>query len=302
MGSLILLFVRLSRPLFLFGGALVYALGVGIADYLGVAIDWGLYILGQAFVTTLQLSAQYLNEYFDSPADAENPNRTPFSGGSGAVGPGKLSRNTVLLAAVTALTVLASLTVILIDRAPISPLLVLVLVLGFAGAFFYSMPPVRLATSGYGELTTSILVSFLVPAFALLLQTGELHRLLLISSIPLTALHLAMMLVFEFPDYATDIKFEKKTLLVRIGWERGMVLNNLLILGAFLLLGISVILNVPSGIVLPSFLLLPFGLLQIWQLRIIAAGGKPNWTLVGLTGVILFAGVAYMLAFAFWVR
>jgi 1,4-dihydroxy-2-naphthoate octaprenyltransferase len=302
MGSLILLFVRLSRPLFLFGGALVYALGVGIADYLGVAIDWGLYILGQAFVTTLQLSAQYLNEYFDSPADAENPNRTPFSGGSGAVGPGKLSRNTVLLAAVTALTVLASLTVILIDRAPISPLLVLVLVLGFAGAFFYSMPPVRLATSGYGELTTSILVSFLVPAFALLLQTGELHRLLLISSIPLTALHLAMMLVFEFPDYATDIKFEKKTLLVRIGWERGMVLNNLLILGAFLLLGISVILNVPSGIVLPSFLLRPFGLLQIWQLRIIAAGGKPNWTLVGLTGVILFAGVAYMLAFAFWVR
>lgn len=302
MGSLIQLFVRLSRPLFLLGGALVYALGVGIADYLGVPIDWGLYVLGQAIVTTLQLSAQYLNEYFDSPADAENPNRTPFSGGSGAVGPGKLSRNTVLMAAVTTLTILASLTVLLIDRAQISPLLVLILVFGFAGAFFYSMPPIRLATSGYGELTTSILVSFLVPAFALLLQTGELHRLLMISAIPLTALHLAMMLVFEFPDYATDIKFEKKTLLVRIGWERGMVLNNLLILSAFLLLGISAIVGIPSGIVLPSFLLLPFGLLQIWQLRGIAAGGKPNWTLVGLNGVILFAGVAYMLTFAFWVR
>jgi hypothetical protein len=81
-----------------------------------------------------------------------------------------------------------------------------------------------------------------------------------------------------------------------------MVLNNLLILSAFLLLGLAALLGVPSGIVLPSFLLLPFGLLQIWQMRIIAAGGKPNWSLVGLTAVVLFAGVAYMLAFAFWVR
>lgn len=292
----------MSRPLFLLGAVIVYALGVGIADYLGVPIDWGLYLLGQAFVTALQLSAQYLNEYFDSPADAVNPNRTPFSGGSGAVGPGKLSRNTVLLAAVTMLTIVASLTVLLINRAPATPLLIVVLVLGFLGAFFYSVPPVRLVTSGYGELTTSFLVAFLVPGFAFLLQTGSFHRLLLVSALPLTALHLAMMLVFEFPDYATDLKFEKETLLVRIGWERGMVMNNLLILTAFLLLGLAAILSVPAGIVLPSFLLLPFGLLQIWQMRVIAAGGKPNWTLMGLTGIILFAGVAYMLAFAFWVR
>jgi 1,4-dihydroxy-2-naphthoate octaprenyltransferase len=300
--SPIKLFLRMSRPLFLLGAVIVYALGVGIADYLGVPIDWGLYLLGQAFVTALQLSAQYLNEYFDSPADALNPNRTPFSGGSGAVGPGKLSRNTVLLAAVTALTIVASLTVLLINRAPATPLLIVVLVLGFLGAFFYSVPPVRLVTSGYGELTTSFLVAFLVPGFAFLLQTGSFHRLLLVSALPLTALHLAMMLVFEFPDYATDLKFEKETLLVRIGWERGMVMNNLLILTAFLILGLAAILSVPAGIVLPAFLLLPFGLLQIWQMRVIAAGGKPNWTLMGLTGIILFAGVAYMLAFAFWVR
>lgn len=302
MESPVRLFIRLSRPLFLLGGILVYALGVGIADYLGIPIDWGIYFLGQAFVTTLQLSGQYLNEYFNAPADTENPHRTPFSRGSGAVGPGKLSRNTVLLAALTALTVLASVTVVLIARAPISPLLIILMVLAFAGAIFYSMPPVHLARTGYGELTTSIMVSFMVPTFAFLLQFGDLHRLLMISTIPLTALHLAMMLVFEFPDYASDIKFDKKTLLVRIGWERGMILNNYLILGAFLLLGVASILNVPSGIVLPSFLLLPFGIFQIWQMRNIAAGGKPNWTIVGLIGVVLFAGVAYMLTFAFWVR
>ena len=38
------LFFILSRPLFLVGGVLVYALGAGIARYLGTPIDWGLYV------------------------------------------------------------------------------------------------------------------------------------------------------------------------------------------------------------------------------------------------------------------
>ncbi len=59
------LLIRLSRPLFLLGGVLVYALGVGIARYLGMGIDWGMYFVGQFWVTTLQLAGQYLNEYFD---------------------------------------------------------------------------------------------------------------------------------------------------------------------------------------------------------------------------------------------
>ena len=40
------LFVQLSRPLFLLGAALLYALGAGIARYLGAELDWGAYLLG----------------------------------------------------------------------------------------------------------------------------------------------------------------------------------------------------------------------------------------------------------------
>jgi hypothetical protein len=43
MDSKVLLFVRLARPLFLLGGVLIYALGAGIARYLGAEIDWGVY-------------------------------------------------------------------------------------------------------------------------------------------------------------------------------------------------------------------------------------------------------------------
>ena len=301
MRSVRLIFI-LSRPLFLVGGVLVYALGAGIARYLGAPIDWGLYILGQFYVTTMQLSAQYLNEYFDSTADQDNPNRTPFSGGSGAVGEGKLSHETVMWASLTSLTILASLTVVMIKVAPISPLLISIVVLAFLGSFFYSAPPVRLANSGYGELTTSILVANLVPIFAFVLQYHEFHRLLAMSTFPLTALHLAMMIVFEFPDYLNDIKHDKPTLLVRIGWQRGIILHNILILSAFLFLGLAATFGLPLAIVLPAFIPLPLGLLQIWQMRRIDAGAKPNWTTMGFTAVVLFASVAYLLAFTFWTR
>jgi 1,4-dihydroxy-2-naphthoate octaprenyltransferase len=296
------LLIRLSRPLFLLGGVLVYGLGVGIARYLGAPIDWSLYIIGQAYVTTMQLSAQYLNEYFDAPADQQNPNRTPFSGGSGAVGEGKLSQETVMWAALTALTVLASLTVVLISVVQLTPLLVTLVVLAFAGSFFYSTPPVRLSQTGYGELSTSILVANLVPIFAFVLQTGEMHRLLVMSTFPLTTLHLAMMIVFEFPDFLNDLKFEKLTLLVRVGWERGMVLHNILILTTFLLLGLAATFGLPWAIALPAFIPLPIGLLQIWQMRRIAAGGKPNWTTMAFTAVVLFGSVTYLLAFTYWTR
>lgn len=301
MQTVVLIF-RLSRPLFLVGAALVYALGAGIARYLGVEINWGLYLLGQAWVTLLQLSTHYLNEYFDAPADAENSIRTPFSGGSGAIGPGKLQRSTALALAAGCLTVVASLTVLLNWQGVLSPATLFVMVLIFLGAFFYSVPPVRLASTGYGELTTSILVANLLPALAFLLQTGELHRLLAMSTFPLTALHLAMMLAFELPDYANDLKFEKNTLMVRLGWQRGMTMHNALILSAYLLLALAVSFGLPLSIAWPSFLTIPIGLLQIWQMRRVADGAPPNWTSLTITPVVLFAAMTYLLAFAYWTR
>lgn len=295
------LFLQLSRPLFLVGVALVYALGAGIARYLGVSLDWGIYLLGQAWVALLQLSAQYLNEYYDSPTDAENPNRTWLTGGSGAIGPGKLSRQTALLAALTCLALLASLTVLLLARFDGNPLLLyLMMLLAFLGAFFYSSPPVRLVSSGYGELVVSIMVCYLVPAFSFLLQTGELHVLVAMCAFPLFGLHMAMLLALELPDYGADLRFEKRNLLVRLGWQWGMLLHNLLILASFLLVAFARIYDFPWFAFWPALLPLPLGLFQIWQMRSIAGGARPNWNLLTLGAVGLFSAMAYFLTFAFW--
>ena len=294
------LVVRLIRPLFLLGGFLLYALGAGIARYLGTPIDWGAYWLGQFWVTSLQVSTQLLNEYFNAPADQTNENRTPFSGGSGALGPGKLPRATALYLALGFLAVLASLTVLMLAHGTLEPVALMNMALAFLGSFFYSTPPVSLEGSGYGELTTSILVAFLLPAYSFQLQTGELHRLIPMVAFPLTLLHLAMLMAFSLPDYGNDIKHEKRTLVVRTGWKAGMTLHNLLILGAFLLLGLAMVFGLPQFAALPAFLTLPLGLLQVWQIRRIAEGMKPNWPAVTLTAIALFAVTAYLLTFAFW--
>ena len=296
------LFIKLSRPFFLLGAALVFALGVGIARYLGVTIDWSLYLLGQAWVTTLQLATHYFNEYFDSPADAANTNRTIFSGGSGALDEDGLPREVALWAGIAALTGATSFTVMLIRATGFNPALFLIMVLIFLGAFFYSIPPVRLVESGYGELTTSIVVASLVPAFAFILQYGELHRLVAMSTFPLIALHLAMMLAFELPDYANDLKYEKLTLMVRIGWERGVTFHNILILVGYLLIGLAMLFGYPLLVALSALLALPLALFQIWYLNRIVAGVKPNWNVLGLLAILVFGVTTYLLTFSFWTR
>lgn len=296
------LFIRLTRPLFLLGVVVLYALGIGIAHYLGVMIDWGIVIMGQVWVTLLQLSVHYLNEYYDSPEDQDNPNRTFLTGGSGTLGPGKLPRRVALMAGLACLAFLASATVVLASRANPSPTVYLIMGLAFLGAFFYSTPPVRLEASGYGELTTSVLVAFMVPAFAFILQAGEFHRLIAMSAFPLVALMLAMMLAFELPDYMTDLKHGKRTLMVRVGWQNGMILHNVLILSAYLLLVIARTFGFPWFATLAGLLSLPVGIFQIWQMRRISTGEKPNWTALTTGALAMLGSTAYLLAYSFWMN
>jgi 1,4-dihydroxy-2-naphthoate polyprenyltransferase len=294
------LLVKLSRPFFLLGVAVLYGLGAGIAHYLGITVDWNAYFIGQAWVSLLQLSTQFLNEYYNAEGDESNPNRTILTGGSGAIGPGKLPRRSALLAAMTCLAGLASLTVVLIATLKPGLEVYLIMFLAFLGGFFYSTPPIKLESTGYGELTTTAMVAFMVPSFAFLLQTGEMHRLIAMSSFPLAALMMAMMLAFELPDYATDLKFGKRTMMVRLGWQNGMGMHNILVLSAYLVLMLARLFDYPWFATLAGLLTLPIGIFQIWQMRSIANGGKPNWNLLTTGALALFGSMAYLVAYAFW--
>ncbi len=288
------LFLRLSRPHFLLGGFLLFALGVSIAAYLGKSIRTEIYLLGQAIVTSIQLMTHYFNEYYDAPGDSENPARTPFSGGSGALGPGALPRSTALYAGIAALTLGATFTGLLIIQRSTSLITWLILLLAFLGAFAYSAPPFKLVHSGYGELVASFVVAGLVPAFAYSLQTGDLHRLLFMTTIPLIALHFSMMIAFQLPDFATDIKYAKRTLMVRVGWQTAMRMHDAAIIFAGLAYIGAYLSGLPWRVSLGTLIAVPLGIAQIWQMGRIRRGQPPNWAILTWSAMLLFGLSAYL--------
>ena len=289
--------LRLARPWLLAGTLLFCAIGAGIAHFLGTRIDLAVYILGQACVLLLALISAYLSEYF---AMLEYPVLKRGQNGANRAEEFLRLRNALVQAAAVALTVGAVLTVMLFARGAVNLPAILFLGTAFLLAFFYAVPPMRLARSGYGELVTALFLTGITPALAYALQTGETHRLLILLTFPLTAICIAMLLANDLETYYTDIKDGRKTLMVAVGWQRGMSLHNILVLFSYLLVGLAAVLKLPWPLAWPMLATMPVGLFQIWQMWQINNGVKPRWRLLRMTAYASFGIMAYLVAFALW--
>lgn len=289
--------LRLARPWMLLGTILFYAIGVGIAHFLGRPIDLAIYLLGQACVLLLALSSAYLSEYF-SMLEYPVPKRS--SNGAPHAEEFLRLRNALIQAAAVAMTVGAVLTVMLFIRGAGNPSVIIFLGAAFLLAFFYAVPPVSLARRGYGELATALFLTAIIPAIAYALQTGETHRLLILLTFPLTALYIAMVLATELESYYADIKEGRNTLMVSVGWQRGMSLHNIMVLLSYLLVGLAAVLRLPWSLTWPMLATLPIGLFQIWQIWQIGNGQKPRWRLLYITALASFGIMAYLITFTLW--
>lgn len=284
--------VRYLQPLFLLDSVLMYTLGVGIARYLGSSIDFRVFVLGLAWLLSIQSGASFLYGYFAQPKPKEKSEKSDQN----------LAKEVPLWIAITALTIATSLTIIMMRSGSINGAVFLVMGLVILGAFISVMPPYRLVDTPYRGLILSVLLANFVPALAFMLQGEGLHRLVSMSTFPLTLLHFSMMMVFEFRHFASDLKHERPTLLMRLGWQRGMRLVNLLILSAYLLLGIAMLIGLPMTLALPAFFVFPLALFMIWYLTRIAEGAKPHWSALNSMAILVFCLTAYLLAFSFWTR
>jgi 1,4-dihydroxy-2-naphthoate polyprenyltransferase len=286
-----------ARPFSLLAGILLYAVGGGIAVYLGEPLDWTTYWIGQAAVTMLQLSTFLLSAYFSQPA------RPPFEVRARSIpgAPNPPPRGIYLQVAATTLTIGAVMTVLLLARGDLPPTAFLFFVLAVALGLLYAIPPFRLVEKGYGELVLAVLFANIIPSLAFLLQSGDPHRLLVMLTFPLTCLYLAAEIAAELQPYAEDMRVGRMTMLVRIGWQRGMSLHNLLIAAAYILLALAVIFKLPWRLAYPIFLSLPVALFQIYQMSAIANGAKPRWRLLLYTAMATVGLAAYFMNLALWV-
>jgi 1,4-dihydroxy-2-naphthoate octaprenyltransferase len=293
-------FVRLARPHFLLGGLLLYALGAVIARYEGYPVDWRVYGVGQLFVTSLQLMTQFLNEYWDVKADRLNTSRTLFSGGSGMLGPDGLQRETAFTAAVACLAVATGAAVWLLFETRLAPAALAIMVLAFLGTFFYSSPPISLVSTGFGELAASALVAGLVPALGHLLQAGHPSPLIVLATAPLMMFHLAMLVAFEYPDFLSDEAAGKRTVLVRLGRRRGMLIHNGALLAGIGLAVLATFVGLPARVALAVVISAPLVLLQMVNLRRMQRGEPVSFTRLTFLAVFIFSLTTYFMAFSFW--
>lgn len=290
--SILKTILQISHPLALLAGILLYALGAGVADFLGHPVSADQYFLGQACITLLQLTGFFMKAYFDMTDELpRNLKNEQF----------RKIQQAILLVTFTILTVGAVITVILITQGASSPAFFAILGAAFLLSYFYAIPPLRLAYQGYGELMQAVLLANLTPAFAYIIQVGEMHRLLALLTFPLTTLLLAALLVFSLPGYAEDLLHDRKTLMIRLGWPRGMTLHNGLILVGYLLLAVAYFVGLPWPLTWPGLLSVPIAIFQIWQLGQIANGVKPRWSLLLITAAATFGLTAYMITYSLWI-
>ena len=236
MVSTVWAFVRLSRPHFLLGGALMYAIGAFGAGVSSVAD----YLIGQAMVTAAQLTAHFVNEYADVEVDRHVSNRTLFSGGSGVLAREELAPQVALRAAQTTSIITAVLSFVVASISASAAILGLV---ALAVSWFYSMPPLRLLDTGWGELATSVVVTMAVPAVGTLVHGGQVGRDIIWKMPALFGVHVAMMLAFELPDLESDQAAGKTVVAVRLGVAK----TRRLIAALMSISALIIIAAVPSG-------------------------------------------------------
>ena len=285
--------LRLSRPLQLLLAALTYFFGASIANYLGKPFLTDSFWLGLLGVLLAQMSMNLLAEVFRPPNE-------PLIQGE-TIRERMVLRNNALYISIASLTAVAVIAFLLYNngRLTISSLFFLFLSLAIVIAF--AIPPIRLIDRGVGEFLLAAHIAYVFPSIGYLLQAGETHRFLLLT-IPVAFLAFAFFIVLDFPSFATDRKYERVTFLTRLGWERVVPLHHLVVLLASLFfLGLPLF-GLSLSLLWPAFITLPFALFQILQLRGIALGAPPNWTLLTMTALSVFGLTVYFLSLTFWLR
>jgi 1,4-dihydroxy-2-naphthoate octaprenyltransferase len=285
--------LRLSRPLHLLLGALTYFFGSSIANYLGKPFRADSFWLGLIAVFLAQISMNLLAEVFRPINEPVIENETLKD---------RLTlRNNALSVSIAALTANAVIAFLLYNNNRLTLASFLFLLLSLVIILSYSVPPVRLINRGFGEFLLAAHMAYVFPSIAYILQAGETHRFLMLT-VPLVFLAFAYFIIMDFPSFASDRRYERVTLLTRLGWERVVPLHHFFVLLAYIFFLASPAFGLSLFLLWPAFLTLPFALFQILQLRNIALGAPTNWILLTVTALSVFGLTVYFLSLTLWLR
>ena len=202
-----------SRPAQLLLVVTVYALGVVVAVARGAPLKERSLLAGLVVLLPTAAGIHYTNEYADHDTDALTE-RTPFSGGSGALQATGLPRRLMSTAAVAALTAGVGLAGAALAVGLLPARAVAILVGSALVGVQYSVGPLALARRGLGELANAALGGVALPCYGAAV-VGGLGRAVVLAALPFALLVFVNLLETGWPDRRADADVGKDTLAVR---------------------------------------------------------------------------------------
>lgn len=240
-------FLVLSLALAAIGGAVALRDGVFHAGRFGLAT------LG---LLAAHVSVNLLNELSDHATRIdEHTRRTPFSGGSGTLQAGLLSRRQVTVAAWGSLGLALAIGSYLALAA--GWLILALALVGGLGSVFYTR---QLTRWGLGELVAGLCLGSLAVVGCYYAQASSLPAHVVLLAAPPGVLTALLLFLNEFPDAQADRQGGRRHLVIRLGYERaawlyvaGLVATyGLIVFGVatarFPLIALIALLTVPLGI------------------------------------------------------
>lgn len=210
-----------TRPKFLTASIGPILAGSALAYAVTGEFYWGLFVLALLGTMFLHSGANVTNDYYDhkSGNDTTNKNLTPYSGGRRYIQNGILSAKATITEAIALLAAGAVIGIVILIIT--KSIFVLILgIIGLAGGFFYTAPPVKLGYRTFGEPVIAFLFGILPVSGAYYIQTGRLDWIVLMPAVIVGLLIFLIILINDFPDAEADSAVNKKTFVVRFGVAR----------------------------------------------------------------------------------
>ena len=232
-----------------------------ILGFLGASIAWyesrefgGYFNLGYASLAgfgliVAHISVNVWNEYFDYRSKIDfKTQKTPFSGGSGALPSGIVTPKQALWLGIISLIIIIPIGIFftVVKGWLLLPLLVVAI-----GCIIFYTP--FILKMGYPEWAAGMGLGLLPILGAYFVQTGEYTISALIASIPSGILVHNLLLLNEFPDVEADSTAKRRTLPMVIGKKRTAIFYSVMMVVVYL-----------------------------WIIAMVISGDMPVFTLLGL--------------------
>ncbi len=207
-----------TRPKFYPASVLPVLAGSAWGFAVAGSFEWGVFLLALVATMCVHAGGNVINDVGDDElgTDPVNTDRIyPYTGGSRFIQAGILDRRTMarLGAGLIAAAMLIGVALIVAKGT-------MVLWFGLAGILLtvlYSLGPLKLSSTGLGELSIGLAFGLIPVTGAAWLQSGVLDQTVVLFALPIAFWVTAILLINEVPDIAADASTGKRTLPVRLG-------------------------------------------------------------------------------------